>query len=168
MNPCPCGFFGYDSKNCSCSMSQIMKYQKKISGPIMDRIDIWIEVSAIEYKRLIEQNSKLNLNFDITKKAQLEISKTRQIQKEENFKKIKKKILNGNLKTNELEKILIFEDGVKKFFDDSAERLRLSARSYTKILKIALTISQLRSESKIKKEHILEALSWRPNSKFFI
>jgi magnesium chelatase family protein len=171
MNPCPCGFFGYNSKNCSCSMSQIMKYQKKISGPIMDRIDIWIEVSSVEYKRLIEQNEKqlvLMQDCDKTKKAQYLILQTRKKQQENNFKILKKNILNGNLKTNELEKILIMEEGVKNFFDESAEKLSLSARSYVKILKIALTISQLRSEPKIKKEHILEALSWRPNSKFFI
>lgn len=171
MNPCPCGFFGYDSKNCSCSMSQIMKYQKKISGPIMDRIDIWIEVSAIEYKRLIEQSQKqLSLveQYEKTKKAQEQIYETRKKQRENNFNIIKKRILNGNLRTNELEKILVLGEGVKDFFDESAERLRLSARSYTKILKIALTISQMRGDPKIEKEHILEALSWRPNSKFFV
>jgi len=168
MNPCPCGFYGYDSKNCSCSMSQIMKYQKKISGPIMDRIDIWIEVSAIEYKKLIGKSDKGEEKSDITKKVQEQISTTRKIQKENNELIIKREKLNGNLRTNELEKILVFEKGVKDFFDDSAERLRLSARSYTKILKVSLTISQMLGDSKIKKEHILEALSWRPNTKFFL
>ncbi len=169
MNPCPCGFYGYDSKNCSCSMHQIMKYQKKISGPIMDRIDIWIEVSAIEYKKLIEQkNLSYSKNYNATQKAQEQIKNTREIQIQKNKAVINKKILNGRLSTNQLEKILDFEEGVKNFFDESAERLRLSARSYTKILKIALTISQMSKSDQIKKEHILEALSWRPNNKFFV
>jgi magnesium chelatase family protein len=168
MNPCPCGFYGYESKNCSCTMSQIMKYQKKISGPIMDRIDIWIEVSAINYDKLIEQNLNKKIEDSLTTKAQGEIKNTRKIQIENNKSKINKNILNGRLSTNNLEKILVFDEGVKKYFDESAERLRLSARSYTKILKVALTISQISNSEKIKKEHILEALSWRPNNKFFV
>lgn len=172
MNPCPCGFYGYDSKNCSCSMNQISKYQKKISGPIMDRIDIWIEVSAIDYDKLIEKEVPKQVRSDktmsLTKRAQGEIKSARKFQVQNNFKKIKKKILNGGLSTNQLEKILDFEEGVKDFFDQSAEKLKLSARSYTRILKVAQTISQIKGDTKIKKEHLLEALSWRPNSKFFL
>jgi magnesium chelatase family protein len=169
MNPCPCGYFGYDSKNCTCTMNQISKYQKKISGPIMDRIDIWIEVSAIDYNKLIEKSKKEEVRSDsLTRKAQEQIKNTRKFQQDSNREKIDKRILNGNLSTNQLEKILVFEEGIKEFFDESAERLRLSARSYTRILKVALTISQMNGDSKIKKEHILEALSWRPNSKFFV
>ena len=169
MNPCPCGFYGYDSKNCSCSMNQISKYQKKISGPIMDRIDIWIEVSAIDYDKLIEKKGKsLNVKDSLTLKSQKQIKDVQKLQFKINKNKIGKKILNGVLSTNHLEKILDFEEGVKDFFDQSAERLCLSARSYTRILKVALTISQLSGDSKIKKEHLLEALSWRPNSKFFL
>lgn len=169
MNPCPCGFYGYDSKNCSCSMNQISKYQKKISGPIMDRIDIWVEVSVIDYEKLIEQGVfNLNKENSLTTKVKKQIKDTRKIQIKNNREKISKKVLNGKLSTNQLEKILVFENGVKDFFDQSAERLRLSARSYTRILKVALTISQMKGDIQIKKEHILEALSWRPNSKFFI
>ena len=169
MNPCPCGFFGYDSKNCSCSMSQISKYQKKISGPVMDRIDIWIEVSTIDYEKLIEKNTKECIARDsLTKRSLDQIKESRNKQFENNINKINKKILNGNLSTNQLEKILVFEDGTKEFFDQSAKKLNLSARSYTRILKVALTISQMSENNKIKKEHILEALSWRPNDKFFV
>lgn len=169
MNPCPCGFYGYDSKNCSCSMGQISKYQKKISGPIMDRIDIWIEVSLIDYEKLIEQKDLLeDLKESVTQKTKEEIYKTRKIQIENNSNYFKKKILNGSLSTNNLEKVLDFDSGVKTLFDQSAKKLNLSARSYTRVLKVALTISQMKGDIKLKKEHILEALSWRPNSRFFL
>ena len=167
MNPCPCGFYGYDSKQCTCSMNQIMKYQKKISGPIMDRVDIWIEVSAIDYKKLIDENKK-NITVDATGFAKEQIRKTREYQFENNKAYLNKEILNGNLSTDNLEKIIMFDEGVKSFFDESAERLCLSARSYTRILKVALTISQMNNDLEIKKEHILEALSWRPSNKFFV
>jgi magnesium chelatase family protein len=172
MNPCKCGFYGYNSKKCSCTMAQIMKYQKKVSGPIMDRVDIWIEVSVVEYQKLIEQESRNDSlpagrqgkqeDGKDTEIAKKKIKDTREIQ----IKKYKK--LNGSLSTNELEKFLIFEDGVKEFFDTSAEQLGLSARSYTKILKLAQTIMQMGGGEILKKEHILEALSWRPSDKFFI
>jgi magnesium chelatase family protein len=168
MNPCPCGFYGYDSKQCSCSMNQISKYQKKVSGPIMDRVDIWIEVSLIDYEKLIEKISAESLKKDDTKKAREQIDSARQYQYSNNYKNTKNKILNGNLSTNNLEKVLIFDIGVKEFFDSSAQKINLSARSYTRILKVALTISQMEKSEKIKKEHILEALSWRPNTKFFV
>lgn len=169
MNPCPCGFYGYDNKVCSCSASQIMKYQKKISGPIMDRIDIWVEVSAVDYQKLVEQTSVDFIQDDTyTIGIKRLIQSIRDIQKESNKECFDKDILNGALRTDELEKVLDFDRGVKEFFDESAKKLNLSARSYTKILKISKTISQINNENLIKREHVLEALSWRPNSKFFL
>jgi magnesium chelatase family protein len=152
LNLCPCGYYKSNKKPCVCNISDIKKYQKKISGPITDRVDIWVEVNEQNYQKLLEKTSpdtKIITEYLET----IRESQSRQIRS--NGK------LNGNLNHNEIPEIIKLSKKLKNEFDQIAEKLSLSNRSYHKLLKVAKTISDLEGVSKIKKEHLLEALQYR-------
>jgi magnesium chelatase family protein len=157
MNPCPCGYLNTGIKECSCALGQIQKYNKKISGPILDRIEMWVEVSKIAYEKLIEQ----------TKGEQTEHQKIKDtIAQMHTLQHSQFGMLCARFHTKHLAQYLTISKEVKEFYDTIATQLQISARSYTHILKVALTISLLDNKKEILKEHILEALSYRPQDKF--
>jgi len=160
MNPCPCGNFGIKDKRCSCAPIQIERYKRKISGPIIDRIDLWVEVSGVNHQILL---SKDKTGID-TKEARLTVAEARKIQTER-FKKTKRKIkTNGEMNSKDITTLIELTPEVKKTLDDSARRLDLSARAYHRIIKLARTIADLEKSEEIKSEHIFEALQYRPKS----
>jgi magnesium chelatase family protein len=157
MNPCPCGYLNTGIKECICSVGQIQKYNKKISGPILDRIEMWVEVSKIAYEKLIQKESSLQTEHEKIKQT---IAQMYELQYK-NFG-----TLSGRLSTKKLAHTVNISKDIKDFYNTVAGQLQISARSYTNILKVALTISILDNKQHILKEHILEALSYRPQDKF--
>ena len=157
MNPCPCGNLGSKQKNCICKPSDLDRYKRKISGPIMDRIDLWVSVGSVDYKKLRGESSG-EKSQDIKKR----ILDARKIQKER-FKKAGLKIhLNNEMGVKDLSDFADLSGKVRDLLDDSAERLGLSARAYHRVIKIARTIADLDNSAEIKAEHILEAIQYRP------
>ncbi len=157
MNPCPCGNFGIKGKPCTCSPIQIEKYKRKISGPIIDRIDIWTEVSRVDHDKLTNKSEKSE-----SVPARERIARARNIQNLR-FKRFERNILtNSEMNARDIANILKITDEVKEILNNSAKSLDLSARSYHKIIKLARTIADLDSSEEILTKHILEAISYRP------
>lgn len=161
MNPCPCGNFGSKTKECICKPTDLLRYQRKISGPIIDRIDMWVEVSQINYEKLGEKNPEKSETTDIKNR----VIKAREIQKER-FEKAKRKIkTNSEMEAKDMEKISELEESAKEILNTSAKKLDISARAYHRIIKLARTIADLDESKTIKTSHILEALQYRPKRK---
>ena len=159
MNPCRCGYFGSQNKKCICAAYDIEKYRKKISGPIIDRIDMWVEVENISYDKLQEKEGGIDLG---SKKILEKVLSVRKKQ-EERFK-AKKEKLNSKIHSKDIEKLIVLDDKTKKILNEAALKLNLSPRSYYKVLKLALTISDLEGEDTVQLKHILEALQYRPKT----
>lgn len=156
MNPCPCGNFGTKGKECICSAMAIEKYKRKLSGPIMDRIDMWVEVSKVEYEKLTESREK----HEGTEKIRPRVELARKTQ-EERFKDLKIKT-NAELSSKDLVNTVKISEEIKELLNESAKKLDLSARSYHRIIKLARTIADLDKSYEINESHILEALQYRP------
>ncbi len=156
MNPCPCGNYGVKGKECICSAQNIEKYKRKISGPIMDRIDIWVEVSRVEHDKLTDSREL----HEGTDKIKPIVENARRIQ-DERYEKLKIRT-NAELSAKDLVTHIKLSDSVKELLNTSAKQLDLSARSYHRIIKLARTIADMENEDNIKESHILEALQYRP------
>ena len=152
LNPCPCGYFG--TNKCSCSASAIQRYQNKISGPIADRIDIWIEVNQIDYEKLLENKKREAKEHNNALKI---IKKARETQK----KRFMGNNLNAKMSAPAINKYIDLSPDVKEILNMSAEKMGLSGRAYHKVLKLARTIADIEGEENIAQEHILEALNYR-------
>ncbi len=158
MNPCPCGNFGVKGKNCVCTPLVINRYQRKISGPIADRIDMWIEVSKIDHRSLSEKGSSNNESVTIRNK----VLRARSIQ-QERFKKLNLPFSkNSELSGRHIAHHLDISTDSKELLNQFAKKFDISARSYHRIIKLAQTIADLVESTQIKKEHVLEALQYRP------
>ena len=154
MNPCPCGYYGSKDKECSCSVQSISKYIGKISGPLIDRIDIQIEVTPVKYEKL-EENEKVETSKQIKQRVDL----AREIQKER-YKE--EKIYSNSMLTPKLiEKYCKIDEKSKKLLQNAFEKLGLSARAYGRILKVARTIADLDGKENIEVNHIAEAIQYR-------
>lgn len=157
MNPCPCGYEGSNQRRCICAPFDIIRYRKKISGPILDRIDITLSVEQLPYEKLAGEATGEKTE-DIKKK----IMETRAFQKERLHKLGINKETNAELSTKELERAAVLSDSVTKLLNQSAEKLALSARAYHRVVRLARTIADLESSPDIIERHILEALQYRP------
>ncbi|MBI2109017.1 MAG: YifB family Mg chelatase-like AAA ATPase [Parcubacteria group bacterium] len=159
-NPCPCGFYGDKTKECVCTPSQLVKYHQKISGPIVDRIDMWIPVVRIEHEKLSPDKKRAKnilKESDIVRKR---IKNAREIQKER-FKNAKA-LLNAHIGVKEIDSLLPLSDSVRALLIESAKKLDLSARSYHRVIKLSRTIADLDNSDNIQEQHLLEALQYRP------
>jgi magnesium chelatase family protein len=157
MNPCPCGYLNDPEHDCSCSPSQIIKYQKKISGPLLDRIDLYIEVPRIKFEKLA--NEELEESSDEIRKR---VEAARQIQKER-FKD-KSLISNSEMNSQIVKEFCQTDEATINLLKTAVSQFNLSARSYYKILKVARTIADLEGKEKIESAHVAEALQYRPKS----
>lgn len=158
MNPCPCGFYGDATKECSCSSTQILAYQKRLSGPLMDRIDMVVSVSRVPNNTLLTDTS-------MNKKQQnLAISaiETAKVQQRNRYMSSVKN--NSSLSNQDIKKYLALSPDVRQLLDTAAERLNLSARSYFKVIKVARTAADLAGAKDISTLHVSEALQYRQNS----
>lgn len=162
MNPCPCGYAGSSKKQCVCSGGDIARYQRKVSGPIMDRIDVWVRVGDVDYSELAEQKSGKNeTELFRGQVAMARAAQERRFAADKNTdKKRKTRRLNSTMSARDIS-ALALSSSVKKLLSASAERLNVSARGYHKILKLARTIADLAGEKNIGEGHLLEALQYR-------
>ncbi len=156
MNPCPCGNFGSKTKPCVCSQGSLLRYQRKISGPIVDRIDLWLDVPQIEHEKLSDIRDLGEQSTEIRKR----VIKAREIQKERLGGA--KLLTNSEMNVRELKKFCALSENVKNILNQAAQRLDLSGRSYHRVIKLARTIADLEGAEQIKEPHILEALQYRP------
>lgn len=158
MNPCPCGYYGVKGKPCVCRPTDLLRYKRKISGPIIDRIDLWVEVAHINHERLMEKE-KSGEDTEIVKKR---VARARILQ-ENRFKKLNIPFkINSELGPRDIVNHIILENEVKKTLNDAAKQLDLSPRAYHRIVKVARTIADLGDSEDIKEVHLLEALRYRP------
>lgn len=158
MNPCPCGNFNVKGKECTCSAKDLERYKRKLSGPIVDRIDMWVEVSKVEHERLTDSRDK----HEGTEKIKPRVEMARKIQ-EQRYKEAKLKIkTNAELSPKDLIAHIKLSDSIKEILNKSAKQLDLSARAYHRIIKLARTIADLDQSVDVKENHILEALQYRP------
>jgi magnesium chelatase family protein len=155
-NPCPCGFFSDATKSCMCSPSQIAKYHKKISGPMLDRIDLHVEVGRIEFDKLSAETGG-----ESSEEVQARVQKARNIQIER-YKNTPNVKTNSEMTINEIKEYCKLDDREQQFMKAAVVKMYLSARSYHRILKLARTIADLADSPKIMLNHLAEALQYRP------
>jgi magnesium chelatase family protein len=155
MNPCPCGYFGDNRHQCTCTPGQIHRYRHKVSGPLLDRIDIHIEVPAVPYKELSNEYSG-ERSEDIMKR----VVAARNIQLER-LKNDKKIYANGQMKTRHIKKYCKLRTDAQALLETAMHKLGLSARAYTRILKLSRTIADLEASEDIQSHHISEAIQYR-------
>lgn len=160
MNPCPCGYYGDNGKNCQCSAFEVFRYQKKISGPLLDRIDIQIDVPRVKVEEIMKPKEK-NVSSAIKEK----VVKTRKIQKER-FSKIEPRVyLNSEMSSKIADEIVNLSDESHKFIKDILNKSFLSARGYYRMLKTARTIADLEESEKVSPAHLAEAFQYRIREK---
>jgi magnesium chelatase family protein len=153
-NPCPCGYFGDPEIPCSCTFSQVQSYQRKIKGPLIDRIDLFVNVPRIKFEKLEEKT-----NENLTKKVKERVKKAREIQ---NLRFKNEGILtNSQMKIEHIKKYCDIDGKSKELLKKCVDCGELTIRGYHKILKVARTIADLEGKEKISFENVAEALSFR-------
>ena len=155
MNHCPCGYYGDNEKACSCTSMQILNYQKRLSGPLLDRIDLTISVSRVAHEDLLG-NKSLSDKQHKAYRSMIESAITYQQNRYSSSN-----IYNGSITSQDIDKHISLKPEVKAFLVSSAKKLDLSARSYFKIIKVARTIADIDGDQDIETKHIAEALSYR-------
>jgi magnesium chelatase family protein len=157
MNPCPCGNFGFRGKACVCTPSALTRYRRKMSGPIVDRIDIWLEVD-----RILPQDLSGGEQARQSGIYRAKVKKARDLQKER-FSKLKNKILrNAEMGARDLVSLISLDKDSRRTLNLAAERLGFSPRVYHRMIKVARTIADLEESENIGPNHILEAVEYRP------
>jgi len=154
MNPCPCGFFGHPTKQCICSQNAVHKYLNRISGPMLDRLDLHVEVPPVDYAALSAETKE-----ESSAQIRERVNKARKIQTERY--KGTGITCNARLTPAMLKKYCIMTDEAKKYLELSFERLGMSARAYDRILKVSRTVADLAGHEKIEKNDIFSAISFR-------
>ncbi|MDP1710146.1 MAG: ATP-binding protein, partial [bacterium] len=156
-NPCPCGYYGDPKRACTCFPGAVSRYQKRISGPILDRIDIHIDVPSVDTQKLVEEDK---IKREDSKRIQKRVQTARDIQTKE-FRTLKIKS-NGEMSTRDVKKFCPLSLECRQMLSSAVTSMNLSARSYFKVVKIARTIADLASDKDISIIHIAEALQYRP------
>jgi magnesium chelatase family protein len=157
-NPCPCGYLNHPKKNCVCSPRQIRKYQKRISGPILDRIDLHVQVQPVDVEEFSE-NQKASEFLESSEKIKKRVASAREVQLER-FKK-ESIYTNAQMKNSHIKKYCRLTKEVEQLLRHAGLRFQLSARSYMKMIKVARTIADLEKAEEIAVSHMAEALQYR-------
>lgn len=162
-NPCPCGYLGSLKKHCTCLASQVTRYRKRISGPLLDRIDLHLEVPEVKVAKLTKENYQRESSSCVRERVQQ--ARERQLKRFHDLGwKIKS---NAEMGTRQVKQICQLDGETLKLLEQATESMRLSARAYFKILKISRTIADLAGEEKIKTSHLAEALQYRPQEEIW-
>jgi magnesium chelatase family protein len=150
MNPCPCGYFGHYNGKCRCTPDQVTRYRSKISGPLLDRIDIQIEVPAVAQDDLV---NKADGETSSTLQARVETARQRQLTRQDKA--------NAQLSVNEIDSLCAPDAQGAALLQQAISRLNLSARAYHRVLKVARSIADLEGDDRIAAQHIAEAVQYR-------
>lgn len=157
LNPCPCGYYGSSTGQCTCTMQTVQRYKDRLSGPIVDRIDIWITVPNTSHKEIL--SNKINPT-NLAEKLKSEIIKARQIQ---NARFSKCNInTNGEMNVKNIKHFIKLSEDVERILLEASQKLNMSIRGCHKVMKVARTIADIEQSEIIEDRHILEALQYRP------
>ena len=161
MNPCPCGYLGDDRHQCTCSPGAVMRYRSRVSGPLLDRIDIHIEVPAVPYRDLISPDRQSEGTADI--KERVIAARQRQLHRfsGENI------YANGQMKTRHIKKFCRLNDTAQRLLETAVQKLALSARAYARVLKLSRTIADMEGSAEIGPHHLSEAIQYRSMDRVF-
>ncbi|MFC1686486.1 YifB family Mg chelatase-like AAA ATPase [Patescibacteria group bacterium] len=157
MNPCPCGYLTDPARDCSCTPIQVANYQKKISGPFLDRIDLQVEVARVKYEKLASQEEG---ETSETVRKRVEVARKIQSSRFGPNSRIK---TNAEMELMEIKKYCQIDNKGQELLKSAVTQMTLSARAYHRVLKVARTIADLEKSEKIKPQHIAEALQYRQN-----
>jgi magnesium chelatase family protein len=155
MNPCPCGYYNHPEKDCVCAPGVVQKYLNKISGPLLDRIDIHLEVTPVPFSELSSERVS-----EKSEAVRERVVKTRHVQ-EERFKDSKGVYCNAQMTSKMLKTYCKISEEGQQLLKTAMERLGLSARAYDRILKVSRTIADMDASNNIKTEHLAEAIQYR-------
>jgi len=155
MNPCPCGYYNHPDKECVCSPGIVQRYLNKISGPLMDRIDIHVEVTPVPFDQMIRDRPTEN-----SKAIRERVIKAREFQSIR-FSSTPHIYSNAMMSTSQVKEICVINTAGKALLRTAMEKLGLSARAYGRILKVSRTIADLSGSNDIKVEHLAEAIQYR-------
>lgn len=155
MNPCPCGFFNHPEKECTCPPGSVQKYLNKISGPLLDRIDLHVEVTPVAFSELSAVKQGEN-----SETIRARVIAAREIQNER-YKSVDGMYANAQMSSKQLREICVIDKFGEALLKKAMERLNLSARAYDRILKVSRTIADLANSENIKPEHLAEAIHYR-------
>jgi magnesium chelatase family protein len=155
MNPCPCGFYNHPDRECTCVPGTVQKYLNKISGPLLDRIDLHVEVTPVAFSELT--NLRLQEN---SANIRDRVIKAREVQ-EQRYKNSSGIYCNAQISSNMLKEVCVINTVGVNLLKAAMEKLNLSARAYDRILKVSRTIADLALSEEIKVEHLAEAIQYR-------
>ena len=155
MNACPCGFYGDPQKGCTCSHSMVTRYQKRISGPLLDRIDIFVDVPRVEYEKLV---GDCDAEFSAAARGRVEAARARQLHCFQGTPLS----CNADIGPVEVWNYCQVEDSAKGLLQAAMKQLNLSARGFHRVLKLSRTIADLARAEAIGIVHLAEALQYRP------
>jgi magnesium chelatase family protein len=155
MNPCPCGYYNHPEKECVCAPGVVQRYLSKVSGPLLDRIDLHVEVVPVSFDQMTTQRKN-----ETSEEIRARVVKAREIQSER-FKDQKNVYCNAMMPSNMVKDICVINDAGRTLLKTAMERLGLSARAYDRILKVSRTIADLAGTEDIKIEHLAEAIQYR-------
>jgi magnesium chelatase family protein len=155
MNPCPCGFNGDPRRTCSCAASAVARYQKRISGPLLDRIDIHLEVPRIPHEQLADRRPG-----ESSAAVRERVERAREIQSQR-FAGITP-LTNADMGPKELRQFAALDDETEALLGSAVRQMALSARGYHRVLKLARTIADLSGADSVGTAHVAEALQYRP------
>lgn len=162
MNPCPCGFYGNQIKRCTCTPNEIQRYQKKISGPILDRIDIKVNVPYLGNQKILDQFNLATLSSAHEQPLTHHVIKNciQEALEYQKFRYQTDQLFNGTLSSSQITKFIHLKDPEKKHLEQASSKLQLSARALLKIIRLSRTIADLDHSSDIKIQHLSEAISF--------
>jgi magnesium chelatase family protein len=155
MNPCPCGYYNHPDKECSCPAGAVQKYLNKISGPLLDRIDLHVEVTPVAFSELSSMQ-----NFEKSESIRVRVIRAREKQAER-YKDNPGVYCNAQMSSKMLKEICVISQAGSNLLKIAMEKLNLSARAYDRILKVSRTIADLSGSEEIKPEHLAEAIQYR-------